>query len=125
MIAYSTRGPLFDGELDRQIVAGLTDAQRDVAGDAHRAVLLDFAEVLRTHPTGRLESHVRVRPVGSDFVVDDGGVVYGPWIEGVGSRNRTTRFKGYRTYRRVVQAVRDRAGQIARRAMARRIGGAA
>ncbi len=123
MIEYTAHGPLYDGTLERQIDVGLTDAQRDVADDAHGLILADFGQVLRTHPTGRLESGVRVHLVGHDFLVDDGGVVYGPWIEGVGSRNRTTRFAGYGTYRRVIQAVRRRATAIAARAIGRRIGG--
>lgn len=35
--------------------------------------------------------------------IEDGGVVYGPWLEGVGRRNRTTRFKGYHSFRRTSQ----------------------
>ena len=31
----------------------------------------------------------------------DGNVVYGSWLEGTSRRNMTTRFKGYRTFRRV------------------------
>jgi hypothetical protein len=34
-------------------------------------------------------------------VISDRGVVYGPWLEGTGSRNQTTRFKGYASFRRV------------------------
>lgn len=57
------------------------------------------------HPTGYYESNVRVRN-GSE--VWDGGLagpVYGPWLEGVGSRNRTTRFKGYHAFRLAAQAL--------------------
>ena len=35
--------------------------------------------------------------------IDDSGVVYGPWLEGTGSRNLTTRFKGYASFRRTHQ----------------------
>lgn len=37
--------------------------------------------------------------------IDDSGVVYGPWLEGTSSRNETTRFKGYASFRRVGQAL--------------------
>jgi hypothetical protein len=33
------------------------------------------------------------------------GPVYGPWLEGVGSRNATTRFKGYRAFRKAANAL--------------------
>jgi hypothetical protein len=46
-------------------------------------------------------------------VVQDGGVIYGPWLEGVGSRNRTTRFKGYFTFRRTTAQLNVRATPIA------------
>ena len=32
--------------------------------------------------------------------IDDNSVVYGPWLEGTDSRNQTTRFKGYASFRR-------------------------
>ena len=35
--------------------------------------------------------------------IDDSNVVYGPWLEGISSRNRTTRFPGYMTFRKTAQ----------------------
>lgn len=120
-IEVDARGVLFDGTFEREIEAGLHDALSDVADDAKQNILQVFGTVLRTHPTMRLEEGVDAHPVGDDFVVDDGGVIYGPWIEGVGSRNRSTRFKGYATYRRVAQSVQRRATAIAERAIRRRM----
>ena len=37
--------------------------------------------------------------------IHDSNVVYGPWLEGVGSRNDTTRFKGYAIFRNVKQGL--------------------
>jgi hypothetical protein len=45
--------------------------------------------------------------------VTDSGVIYGPWLEGTGSRNRTTRFKGYATFRKAAQELDRRAFRIA------------
>jgi hypothetical protein len=39
--------------------------------------------------------------------IDDGGVVYGPWLEGTSTRNATTRFKGYASFRRTAQWLND------------------
>ena len=59
------------------------------------------------NPTGRYESNIMVerRTVYRGF--SDNNVVYGGWLEGVASANRTTRFKGYHTFRLV------RAGKVA------------
>ena len=35
--------------------------------------------------------------------IDDGNVIYGSWLEGTSSRNQTTRFKGYASFRRTAQ----------------------
>lgn len=40
--------------------------------------------------------------------LSDGGVIYGPWLEGVGSRNKSTRFKGYFSFRAAKQLVEKR-----------------
>jgi hypothetical protein len=52
-------------------------------------------------PYYRLQVAARKTPPG--WVITDGGVVYGPWLEGVSRRNQTTRFKGYRTFRTIAQ----------------------
>ena len=33
-------------------------------------------------------------------IINDGNVIYGRWLEGVSSRNQSTRFKGYRSFQR-------------------------
>src|SRR3546814_9997690 len=48
--------------------------------------------------TTLFRSNVRITNVSGSPEVWDGGMAgprYGPWLEGVGSRNNTTRFKGY------------------------------
>lgn len=65
------------------------------------------------HPTGYYESNVRVKNTSSGHEVWDGGhggPVYGPWLEGVGSRNATTRFKGYHAFRKAAAALEARIG---------------
>lgn len=55
-------------------------------------------------------------------VISDGGVVYGPWLEGFGSRNATSRFKGYGAFRKtqtwLLGKVKDVAQAHVRRAVA-------
>lgn len=52
------------------------------------------------NPTGRYRRHLRIVRRGA-IEVNDSNSVYGPWLEGTGSRNRTTRFKGYHHWRRM------------------------
>jgi hypothetical protein len=57
------------------------------------------------HPTPYYETQLvnqRVEP--TLHRVHDRGVVYGPWLEGTSSRNRTTRFRGYSSLRRARQS---------------------
>jgi hypothetical protein len=56
-------------------------------------------------------------------VVNDRGIVYGPWLEGVGSRNfPKTRFKGYASFRRAVHRVRGEVPRISQAVLRRHIG---
>lgn len=54
------------------------------------------------NPTGYYQSRVVVDRRQTYRGITDSGVVYGGWLEGVSSRNRTTRFKGYHTFRIVM-----------------------
>lgn len=59
-------------------------------------------------------------------IITDSNVVYGPWLEGVGSRNRTTRFKGYAMFRKAYQQLEKLAGKILQdrvNELTRRLGG--
>lgn len=60
-------------------------------------VLIRLGNVLR-EPTGYYESRIRKERQQQGWFVTDSGVVYGPWLEGTGSRNQISRFKGYRTF---------------------------
>jgi len=41
-------------------------------------------------------------------------VIYSAWLEGVSTRNQTTRFKGYSSMRRVAQELQKQVPQVAR-----------
>ena len=47
--------------------------------------------------------------------IHDSRVIYGPWLEGVGSRNAVTRFKGYHVWRNVRQDLQIEARAIAKK----------
>lgn len=97
-------GPFFDGRAQAAIGAFCVESERDLAQDGRDMVLVELDTVLQ-NPTGYYESRVTAE---ADRVTD-GDVVYGPWLEGTGSRNDETRFKGYFTFRRVGQRLQDEA----------------
>ena len=53
-------------------------------------------------PYYRKQVHVEYT---GDPRITDGGVIYGPWLAGEGSRNARSRFKGYSHWRRTAQGV--------------------
>jgi hypothetical protein len=92
-------------------------AGEDVAQEAFDEVHQRLRAVLK-HPTGHYESRVQVSNQSNTLQISDGGVVYGPWLEGTSSRNGSTRFKGYHTFRQVLQRMDQKAEQVADHAIA-------
>lgn len=120
-IETSVSGPLFDGRAE----AALKDYTHAVAhdlGEQGERMVRDTLHAVERHPTGFYESHTNVRYNGGIVIVNDGGVVYGPWLEGTGSRNRTTRFKGYGTYRKVTEQLKAKVTEVAEATLRRFIG---
>lgn len=105
-------GPLFDGRMPAILSRYESAASQRLAQRGHDAVEQILGSSLQ-HPTGYYQSHVRVERQADDSVVTDDGVVYGPWLEGTGSRNETTRFKGYHSFRQAAQRVNEQAVRIA------------
>ncbi|WP_377271924.1 hypothetical protein [Peterkaempfera sp. SMS 1(5)a] len=117
-VEVNAAGPLFTGTASAMVTRWTAAAGEELAQWADDEVHRVLGQVLQ-HPTGYYESQVRVDRQGPDrFAITDGGVVYGPWLEGIGSRNYpTTRFKGYSTFRRVKQRVEARADRTFRAAI--------
>lgn len=113
----NTSGPIFNGQAALAVKAYAEQAAREVAQEGQREVRSRLGTVLQ-HPTGRYQSGVRVESSGSSmYEVNDSGIIYGPWLEGTGSRNRTTRFKGYASFRIARQQLGARADGIAERVL--------
>ena len=63
--------------------------------------------------TGHYARSINGRMVSNlNGVISDSGVVYGPWLEGVSSRNQASRFKGYALWRRTRDKLQGLAHQI-------------
>lgn len=100
-------GPIFSPERGRAIDAFLTEGTKEVGDQGVNDVQAYLGGVLK-HPTGYYRSRITTNRVGHDNRVTDSGVVYGSWLEGTSSRNRSTRFKGYTTFRRVAQRLQHK-----------------
>lgn len=112
MFTTTTHGPIFNGEAERAAADYVDAAQTAVAEEGVNLVQARLANVLQ-HPTGYYQSQIHVASSGQYPAVSDSGVIYGPWLEGVGSRNAKTRFKGYATFRKVRDDLQRRAQSIA------------
>lgn len=113
-IKTHTKGPIFAAAgtkaAAKRMVIDINDA---IAEEGVRMVRARLGLVLQ-NPTGYYESRIAVDRRQTYRGVWDQNVIYGPWLEGTGSRNKTTKFKGYHTFRRVKQDLDGRMDTIAR-----------
>lgn len=115
-------GPLFDGRLEAAVANAAPDAEKTMATLGASMVRSRLNDVLKTQtPIYRFK--VVAQPDAPGWLIHDQKMIYGPWLEGTGSRNRTTRFKGYRTFRIITQQLNARALEIGNRVVARWLGG--
>ena len=111
-VKVTTQGPLFTGKAANLMGKAMNSAIREVVQKGEQRL----AEQLRPRPAGVYLSVSQAQPgkastgnyrrnISSEFknqsaMIHDNDVVYGPWLEGVSSRNApTTRFKGYGQFR--------------------------
>lgn len=122
-ISVTTAGPIFEGRAQAEIEA-VTTAVLDDVSVMGVGVVRDTSKGSFRHP--RPYYWTRIDADGSGALqrrITDQGVIYGPWLEGISSRNRTTRFKGYAMWRRSVGEIQKRVARITK-AAAERIAGA-
>jgi hypothetical protein len=115
------QGPVFDERGPRAMRDFADEIGEDLADEGVDVVRAEFAKVVQ-HPTGRYSRSIHMVSMGSRHEVNDGGMIYGPWLAGTGSRNRTTRFKGYAHWRRATQILTRRVPAVARKLMPRLLG---
>lgn len=109
-------GPFFQPGADIVTDAYIFSAQEHIAQEAEKKVKAFQSLLFRyqsSPPTGYATRHVRTRVQASRHIVTDSAIVYGPWLEGVSERNKTTRFKGYAIFRRTARSISNRAVDIA------------
>lgn len=89
----------------------ITRAKEALADAGVNLVLAQLAANLQ-NPTGRYESRIGTEKQVDDIFVTDDGMIYGPWLEGTGSRNKTTKFKGYASFRKASQQLERQVDRI-------------
>jgi hypothetical protein len=105
------RGPVFDGRAQAMTDRAVREMEHHLGSVGADYVRGELERVLRKEtPEYRLRITSTEYP--SRSVINDDGSVKGPWLEGTSSRNRTTRFKGYSTFRRMTQKLNAEAGRI-------------
>lgn len=106
-------GPVFDGRAQQALDRACDAAEERIAKLGAAIIRTEMHRVFKHEtPYYRLQNEATPDPPG--WKIWDRGVVYGPWLEGTGSRNfPVTRFKGYATYRRKFQEIDRRAPIIA------------
>lgn len=119
-VEITMRGPLFDGRAAREFAAFADAAREEIAEFAEEHVLSLMGQDFR-EPTGYYESNIMTERASADVSrVHDSGVVYGPWLEGVGTRNRARPgFPGYWHWRRTKDLLALRAPVMAQRLLER------
>lgn len=104
--AEATRtGPLFNGTTSRLLHMAVDEASQEIATIGADHLRGDLGAPPFKHPTGWYRSHITPKKLGALWVIQDSGVVYGPWLAGTSSRNHRSRFKGYHHWRRAVAFV--------------------
>ena len=120
-VTVITKGPMFDGRAVRALDRLADDATEQVA-DQGVTDVRQFLDSVLKNPTGFYQSRIQTdRKTRDRSVVTDSQVVYGPWLAGVGSRNKTSRFKGYAHWRRVAQQLQRNVVRITRPVVRRRV----
>jgi hypothetical protein len=91
-------------------------ARHDIEWEvAHEGLQMIYDAGWRTYrePTGNYASHLTVTRESVGTLIHDNDIIYGSWLEGTSSRNRTTRFKGYWLWRKMREELEERSGLIA------------
>lgn len=114
-VEVEAEGPVFDGRWEPAFEKFYTRAENAVADEGVDMVLAALGGVLR-EPTGYYESQVIAERVADYAQVVGDNVIYGAWLEGVGSRNSpVTRFPGYFTFRMVTPRLAEHVAEIVER----------
>lgn len=114
-------GPYLKGDAP-QILDQLSEDILDALGQAGIEKVHRILDSSIRHPTPYYETQIVIDKTIPTLLIHDRGIIYGPWLEGVGSRNGRSRFKGYSAFRTAKKEVENQAGAIIERTVERAIG---
>lgn len=114
-VTVTMSGPLFKpGQVDDTLKDIQEDIVKRLLDEGKRRVLSTLDASLK-HPTGAYRKRITTYgPVqGQGRIHDDRGI-YGPWLNGTGSRNSRSRFKGYGHFKKTQKTLERAAAPLAR-----------
>ncbi len=129
MADVKVSGPLFNGQAQAAAAKAVRAIQDKLAAEGRKMAAAALSGSIRVPHTGRAVGDITITDTSmvvqtgkytmpvtvseGETVVTSGLASYGPWLEGTGSRNQTTRFKGYFSFRLATQELDDQAEEIA------------
>lgn len=121
-VALDKRGPIFDGRAEKAVADACDSTEKRIATLGASMLRSRMNRVFKKQtPFYRLK--VVAREDAPGWKITDQGVVYGAWLEGIGSRNApVTRFKGYHSFRIIRAELDGRAKAIGENVMVEYLG---
>jgi hypothetical protein len=120
-LRFTSTGPMFDGFAD--VMTQAAQKITDELGDKGTELILTRLPEVLQNPTGYYQSQITNQRTTTGQVVTDQNVIYGAWVEGVGSRNApVTSFAGYFTFRLITQELAKLAPEIAEKHISEALG---
>lgn len=109
-------GDISSGRMEKDVIAYEHDVASELADFAQDAWVDNLQGSIR-HPTPYYWTRIDTRELTPTlYEVHDHDIVYGPWLEGTGSRNApATIFPGYWSLARAKETVRRRRSGVGRR----------
>jgi hypothetical protein len=116
-------GPFFQGAASQKLKRAFSGAVRELTQEAE-SFLNDrlrpiggggvYKNLSRAEggSTGNYRRNLSTEMTQLNSLISDGGVIYGPWLEGISERNKTTRFKGYSSFRRAAQFAEEKSERV-------------
>ncbi len=104
-------GPMFNGVAQEHVDVMLDEILQEVGDYALYQWRMNLEDSWR-EATGAYLAQTNLAHRENSLVTNDHGSLYGPWLEGTGSRNPETRFKGYAAARRATQTVQRKTKQL-------------
>lgn len=121
-ISFSFDGALFHVGREAKIIRDFMDSAVDEVSQQAFANVHMFLDLQIVDPTPYYETQIIKERALGDIVIHDRGIIYGPWLEGDGSKNRPRPgFPGYHSFRKANQKTDSEAGRIVQAVLRRYI----